>query len=204
MTQIQTATPVGERERIHAVDALRGIALLGILIVNMGAFKGLSTIDLFPSKESLTQFADQAAFWLIEALFFSKFYPIFAFLFGLGFALQMERLQARALSPTGIMLRRLFVLLVMGALHGLFIWTGDVLFMYALSGMLLLLFRNLSPRAVLSWVIGLWGIQAFLCGSCGGLTLWMGAMSDMSASGQANFFETYIEQGRKAYAQGSY
>lgn len=204
MTHLQTATPVGEGERIHAMDALRGIALLGILIVNMGAFKGLSTIDLFPSKESLTQFADQAAFWLIEALFFTKFYPIFAFLFGLGFALQMERLQARALSPTGIMLRRLFALLVMGVLHGLFIWTGDVLFMYALSGMLLLLFRNLSPRAVLSWVIGLWGIQAFLCGSCGGLTLWMGAMSDMSASGRANFLETYLEQGRQAYAQGSY
>lgn len=204
MTQVQAATPVGEGERIHAMDVLRGIALLGILIVNMGAFKGLSTLELFPSKESLTHLADQVAFWLIEALFRTKFYPIFALLFGLGYALQMERLQARALNPNGIMLRRLFILLVMGALHGLFIWTGDILFMYALSGILLLLFRNLRPRAVLSWVIGLWGIQVFLCLSCGGLMLGLSGMGAMSATGQTDFFETYIEQGRQAYAQSSY
>ncbi|GIV08191.1 MAG: hypothetical protein KatS3mg019_0282 [Fimbriimonadales bacterium] len=202
--QTLEATPVGEGERIHALDALRGIALLGILIVNMGSFKGLSTIELFPSKESLTHPVDAMAFWLIDALFFSKFYPIFAFLFGLGFALQMERLQARVLNPTGIMLRRLLILLLIGALHGLFIWTGDVLLMYAICGILLLLFRNLRPRAVLNWAIGLWGAQAFLCLCCGGLTLWWGMTSDMSGAGQANFLEAYIQQGQRAYAQGSY
>jgi uncharacterized protein len=202
--QTYTATPVSEGERIHALDALRGIALLGILIVNMGAFKGLSTIELFPSKESLAQPINAAAYWLIEGLFFSKFYPIFAFLFGLGFALQMERLQARAINPTGIMLRRLLILLIMGALHGLFIWTGDVLFMYAISGMVLLLFRTVRPSVALGWVIGLWSVQAFLCLSCGGLTIWWGAVGNAGEAGQANFLTEYIEQGRRAYAQGSY
>ena len=116
MTQTTPPMPVGENERIHALDALRGIALLGILTVNMGSFKGLSTLEMFPSAESLAQSANRTAFLLINTLFTGKFYPIFAFLFGLGFALQIERLQARGVNPTGIMLRRLGVLLLIGVL----------------------------------------------------------------------------------------
>jgi uncharacterized protein len=203
MTHMIQPSPVGEGERIHALDALRGIALLGILMVNMASFKGLSTLELFPRAESLAQPIDQAAFLLIHALFTAKFYPIFAFLFGLGFALQMERLQARGVSPTGIMLRRLLVLLAIGALHGLFVWTGDVLLGYALCGMLLLLFARLSSRAVLYSALGLWGAQALCCLSCGGLTLWWAAVGDTEGAG-GDFFAAYIEQGRQAYAQPSY
>lgn len=202
--QSDTATPVNERERIHVLDALRGIALLGILVVNMGSFKGLSSLEQFPRVESLAQPIDAAAFWLIQGLFTNKFYPIFAFLFGLGFGLQMERLQARIANPTKVMLRRLLTLLIMGALHGLFIWTGDVLFLYAITGMVLLLFRKVRSGVVLGWVIGLWSVQAFLCLSCSGLTFWWASMGNAGESGQANFFAEYIEQGRRAYAQGSY
>ena len=203
MTHMIQPSPVGEGERIHALDVLRGIALLGILMVNMASFKGLSTLDFFPRAESLAQPIDQAAFLLIHALFTAKFYPIFAFLFGLGFALQMERLQARGVSPTGIMLRRLLVLLAIGALHGLFVWTGDVLLTYALCGMLLLLFARLSSRAVLYSALGLWGAQALCCLSCGGLMFWAATMNGTEAAG-GDFFTAYIEQGRQAYAQPSY
>jgi uncharacterized protein len=203
MTQTIQLSPVGEGERIHALDALRGIALLGILMVNMAFFKRLSTLDFFPRAESLAQPIDQTAFLLIQALFAAKFYPIFAFLFGLGFALQRERLQARGVNPTGIMLRRLLVLLAIGALHGLFIWTGDVLLIYALSGMALLLFARLSSRAVLYWAMGLWSAQALCCLSCGGITLWWAAMGGSEAAG-GDFLTAYIEQGRQAYAQSSY
>jgi uncharacterized protein len=203
MTQTTQLSPVGEGERIHALDALRGIALLGILMVNMAFFKRLSTLQQIPPAESLAQPIDQTAFLLIQALFTAKFYPIFAFLFGLGFALQRERLQARGVNPTGIMLRRLLVLLAIGALHGLFIWTGDVLLIYALSGMALLLFARLSSRAVLYWAMGLWGAQALCCLSCGGITLWWAAMGGSEAAG-GDFLTAYIEQGRQAYAQSSY
>ncbi len=202
MTQTTDARPVSESERIHALDALRGIALLGILMVNMASFKGLSTLEMFPRLESLAQPVDRIAFWFIQALFMGKFYPIFAFLFGLGFALQTGRLEARGLNPTGIMLRRLLALLAFGAFHGLFIWTGDVLLIYALSGMVLLLFRNFSPRAVLYWVLGLWGIQSLCCLSCSGL-LFVSAPSGTGAA-QSDFLAAYIEQGRQAYATGSY
>ncbi|MCS6951118.1 MAG: DUF418 domain-containing protein, partial [bacterium] len=197
------ARPVSESERIHALDALRGIALLGILMVNMGTFKGLSTLEMFPRVENLAQPADQNAFWFIQALFMGKFYPIFAFLFGLGFALQIGRLEARGVGSTGIMLRRLLVLLGFGAIHGLFIWTGDVLLIYALAGMLLLLFRNFSPRAVLYWVLGLWGVQALCCLSCSGFIFWS-AQFATNGSAQGDFFTAYFEQGRQAYASESY
>jgi uncharacterized protein len=203
MTQTIQLSPVGEGERIHALDALRGIALLGILMVNMAFFKRLSTLQQIPPAESLAQPIDQTAFLLIQALFTAKFYPIFAFLFGLGFALQRERLQARGVNPTGIMMRRLLTLLAIGALHGLFIWTGDVLLIYALSGMALLLFARLSSRAVLYWAMGLWGAQALCCLSCGGITLWWAAMGGSEAAG-GDFLTAYIEQGRQAYAQSSY
>ncbi|MCS7301356.1 MAG: DUF418 domain-containing protein [Fimbriimonadales bacterium] len=194
---------MGEGERIHALDALRGIALLGILMVNMASFKGLSTLERFPSLESLAQSADQIAFLVIQALFTGKFYPIFSFLFGLGFALQIGRLQARGANATGIMLRRLLTLLGFGLLHGLFIWTGDVLFIYALCGLVLLLLRHLSPRAALYGVLGLWGVQALCCLSCSGLTFWGAQFSD-GAGAQSDFFDAYIERGRQVYAQGSY
>jgi uncharacterized protein len=153
--------------------------------------------------ESLAQPADQYAYLIIQALFMNKFYPIFALLFGLGFALQMARLQARGVNPTGIMLRRLFALLMIGLVHGLFIWTGDVLFLYALCGMLLLLFARLSLQTVLYGVLGLWGVQALCCLSCGGLTLWW-ATTEGANGGGGDFFAAYIEQGRQAYAQSSY
>lgn len=203
VTQTTRPTPVGESERIHALDALRGIALLGILIVNMGFFKGLSTLEMFPSAESLTQSADRTALLLINTLFTGKFYPIFAFLFGLGFALQIERLQARGVNPIRIMLRRLGVLLLIGVLHGLFIWTGDVLFLYALCGMVLLLFSRLRAQAILYWVLALAGVQALCCLSCGGFTLWWAATGNTDTAG-GNLFAPYIEQGRQAYAQSSY
>jgi uncharacterized protein len=196
--------PTGERERIHALDALRGIALLGILMVNMAAFKGLSVLSNFPRPESLAQPADQYAFLAIATLFWGKFYPIFAFLFGLGFALQMKRIEARGVNPTPVLLRRLLALLGFGLIHGLFIWTGDVLFVYALCGLLLLALRNLAPRTVLYVALGLWGVQALCCFSCAGLTLWAASMGDYGASRQSDFLEPFIERAREVYAHGSY
>ncbi len=198
------ATPTGEQERIHALDALRGIALLGILMVNMGAFKGLSTLSNFPRIESLTQPADQYAFLAIATLFLGKFYPIFAFLFGLGFALQMKRIEARGANPTPILLRRMLALLGFGLIHGLFIWTGDVLFLYALCGLLLLTLRNLAPRKVLYIALGLWGMQALCCFSCGGLTLWWASLGNYSVPGRGDIFGSFVERAREVYAGGSY
>ncbi|MCS7273496.1 MAG: DUF418 domain-containing protein [Fimbriimonadales bacterium] len=203
-TQAVEPAPVAEPERIRALDALRGIALLGILMVNMAAFKGLSALELFPRPESLRTVADQIAFWVIQSFFFIKFYPIFALLFGLGFALQIERLTARGAEATRVMWRRLLVLLLFGLIHGLFIWAGDVLLLYALCGMVLLALRGLRPQSALIAVAAIWGLQFLCCFSCGALTVWWALAGGEPATGQTSFLAAIESEARVAYAQPSY
>jgi uncharacterized protein len=83
---------------------------------------------------------------LIEWLFVDKANTLFAFLFGLGFYLQMQRLEARGVDFFRVYLRRLTVLLVIGTLHMFFLWTWDILHLYALAGFVLLAMRELSNR----------------------------------------------------------
>src|SRR5262245_18696415 len=114
---------------------LRGVAILGILTVNMG---------LFSMPEGLP--ADGIVDRLI--LFFAqeKFKALFSFLFGLGLAVQMLRAEARGRETRFLPLyaRRLCVLFVIGIAHSLLVWDGDILHDYAQLGVVLLLFRHRS------------------------------------------------------------
>ena len=132
--------PVPAEQRIDIIDILRGFALFGVLLINMRNF------DL-PGQE-WTGTVDQVALWLTIAFGDSKFWTLFSFLFGLGFALQMGRAEARGVRFRRVYLRRLGVLLLFGALHHL-IYGGDILFDYAAVGFLLLLFRARSSRTTL-------------------------------------------------------
>jgi len=132
--------PVPLAERIEVIDILRGFALFGVLLINMRNF------DL-PGQE-WTEIVDQVALWLTIAFGDGKFWRLFSFLFGLGFALQMGRAEARGAPFLRVYLRRLGVLLLFGALHHL-IYGGDILFDYAALGFLLLLFHRRSSRTIL-------------------------------------------------------
>jgi len=136
--------PVAPQERIETLDILRGFAIFAILIVNW-------TTDLLWDVEPSAGWAglaDQATYWLIWLLLDEKSWPIFAFLFGLGFAIQMERMEARGVSIAKLYSRRLLVLFVIGSAH--FILTErDILFMYAILGFLLLPMRKWSGRMLL-------------------------------------------------------
>jgi uncharacterized protein len=142
--------PVAARERIDTVDIVRGFALFGILAVNMAFFSNTiySLIGGLPIGATP---ADRAAEWLIRFLAESKFYSLFSLLFGLGLALQMERAEARGVAFVPLYVRRLGVLLLIGLAHAFLVWIGDILVIYALLGFVLLLFRRLSPRALLIW-----------------------------------------------------
>ena len=133
--------PVAATERIEVIDILRGYALFGVLLINMRNF------DL-PGQE-WTGTLDQVALWLTIALGDSKFWTLFSFLFGLGFALQMGRAEARGARFLRVYVRRLAVLLLFGFLHHL-IYGGDILFDYAVVGFLLLVFRARSSRIIRS------------------------------------------------------
>lgn len=148
----QTAVPVQPGERIASLDILRAAALFGILVVNMPSYD--ATWWSTQTPEALwPQWYNRSALWLVDCFFTGKFNSLFSFLFGIGFTIQLERLEARSKHPAGLYLRRTLGLLLFGAVHAIFIWPGDVLHMYALLGALLLLLRRMSNKAVLALIV---------------------------------------------------
>lgn len=141
--------PTQPEERLLSLDVLRAFALLGILVVNMGAFN-MPWWDTVMPETHWPVWWDRAALWIVDALFSGKFNSLFAFLFGIGFAIQIQRL-SRGGHSTLIYLRRLGVLFLLGMAHALLIWDGDVLHMYAILGVFLLLLRRVPDK----WVLGL-------------------------------------------------
>jgi len=144
--QPSRATPVRGKERIEFVDILRGFALLGVLLMNMYGFSGQMAGYTNPLPLPLV---DRAVVVLVRFLVEAKFYSMFSFLFGWGMAMQMMRAEAKSAKFLPVFLRRLFILLIIGVLHAILIWDGDILVTYALFGFLLLLFRKRSGRALL-------------------------------------------------------
>lgn len=145
------AQPVGIAERIDVLDVLRGFALLGIAIVNI-APGGAPIYAMATDIELWTSPADHLASWLISFLAEGKFYPLFSFLFGVGFAIQLTRSEAWGTRFGGLYARRLAVLLIIGLVHAFLIWYGDILVLYSVLGFVLLVFfRGRSPRALLVW-----------------------------------------------------
>ena len=137
--------PVQANERIQVIDVLRGFAILGILLFNMRGFAG----QAFPAS-SWPEALDKAIVILLDFLVQAKFYSLFSFLFGWGMAVQMRRMEARGKKFFPVYLRRMILLLIFGALHKSLLWTGDILLMYAILGIIILLiFRKLSPRFLL-------------------------------------------------------
>ncbi len=152
-------SPVTPRERIAAMDVLRGVALLGILIVNMTYFGMPFAAEIYDPALVNGPATERATWWIVATFFQGKFITLFSLLFGAGLCLQMMRMDASAAkaaaegrqprSTTFLVLRRLFLLALVGLLHGTLVWYGDVLLFYATLGWVLLPLRVLSNRALL-------------------------------------------------------
>jgi len=144
-------TPLPAGERVGGIDIVRGAAIFGILLVNVTTFRPHpATLQGTP----WTGLPDRVAEWGILFFAAGKVWPVLAFLFGLGFAVQL----ARARAGTPILpryARRLTALLAIGLLHNVLLWDGDILVNYALIGFLLLPFARRRPRTTLRWAIGL-------------------------------------------------
>ena len=135
--------PTTERQRHVILDALRGLALMGIALANFPEF-GLWTF--LSSEEQMampTANIDEIARFLQYLLVDGKFYTIFSLLFGIGFSLILARHGRR------LFVRRMLILVCIGFLHLMFIWSGDILLLYAIGGMLLTLFVGLKDRTLL-------------------------------------------------------
>src|SRR4051812_13390316 len=152
--ETQSAGPVCLSERILFIDVLRGMALFGILAANMRGF--FAPLDAYMQNGVLYHGrADVLAQVFVDTFIQGKFISIFSFLFGMGFAIQMSRAEARGVRFMGFYPRRLLALALFGLIHGILIWAGDVLLTYAFSGTILLLFRKRPQRTLLWWAGGL-------------------------------------------------
>jgi len=142
--------PVAASERIKLIDVLRGFALFGVLLANMAWLTGEDLVLTDARAASLpTAAVDHYAKYLINFFVDNKANTIFAFLFGLGFAVQLIRAEERGVSILPVYARRLFFLLLFGLAHMLLLWYGDILHLYALMGFALILFRRSSGKTLL-------------------------------------------------------
>jgi uncharacterized protein len=155
--EAQPVGPVNLTERIQFIDVLRGMALFGILAANMRAF--VAPLDVYGDIQVLFHSrADILGQFLIDFLFQGKFISIFSFLFGMGFAIQMSRAEARGAKFLSFYPRRLLALAIFGIIHGILIWAGDILLTYALTGAILLLFRKRQQKTLLRWAGSLFAL----------------------------------------------
>lgn len=153
---LPNAQPSNFAARDERIDALRGFALIGILLVNIQSFLYGATNPIGyigPEAGAL----DRIAYFATAAFVSLKFMPLFALLFGVGFSLLYAKLQ-RTATPKKIYRRRMSFLFVFGVLHGIFFYFGDITQMYAVAGLILLLYvdRDIHGvgRAARNWWIG--------------------------------------------------
>ena len=132
---------MAEKIRYVVLDALRGFALLGIILANFPEFSLWTFAD--PSTHTpLDRVVRTLQYFFIDG----KFYTLFSLLFGISFGIQLENAGQR----TGTFYRRMTVLFAIGFLHLMLLWSGDILMLYAAMGMLLALFRKLPTRRLLA------------------------------------------------------
>jgi uncharacterized protein len=137
--------PVADAKRLRLVDALRGVALLGILLMNI---PGFAMPNYF--SESFRSDPTNVNFWVnnvIGVLFEGKMRALFGMVFGAGVLLFISKKEQTGRPVTGLFYRRMFWLIIFGLIHAhLILWVGDILYLYGVCGMLVFLFRNMNPK----------------------------------------------------------
>jgi len=141
--------PVETSERIASIDVMRGVAVLGILAINIYAFALPTAVLKNPPIAGGFTGADLATWMVTHMLFYHKVMPIFSMLFGGGLILLASRLESKGLLVRGIYYRRILWLLLFGLCHAYLLWIGDILYFYAFCGLFIYLFRRKSSRTLI-------------------------------------------------------
>jgi uncharacterized protein len=158
----------GAPSRIRTLDLIRGIAVLGILTVNIASFAAPTGASYSPNLPQPGSMADAWAFAFNLLLFEGKMRALFSILFGASLLLFIERKDAQGQSGIRLQLRRLFWLALIGWLHFALLWDGDILFLYSAIGLAALLLRRqtaaeLAIAAVLIFTFWqIWGVASWV------------------------------------------
>ena len=186
------SAPVRAKDRIEAIDVLRGLALFGVLMVNLVTEFRVSIFQQFlPSAASLPS-VDRVAEAFVSVWLESKAITLFSLLFGVGLAIQFERLGSNE-SRLRLLVRRLIVLLIFGLIHICLIWNGDILTEYALIGLVAVPFLYLSNRVLIIVVLMLFAFYA--CQS---------SLVPPSFWPTQAWMQQYVTDANRIYATGSY
>lgn len=208
-TLTRSLAPITSNDRIQTLDVVRGFALFGILLMNIEMMVGPTmapTTGVDPTLTGVDRWADAAIYLLVQG----KFFTLFSLLFGMGFAVMSQRATEAGRPFAGVYWRRGLALFVIGLLHALLIWSGDILVTYAVLSMFLLVFRDV-PLRLLPWLAA----GSFLAplGLMMGLGL-LGSLMQMTPELAAGWNDAMGEQGkmvaaliegqRQAYGSGTY
>lgn len=147
---MQTAAPLKKSDRMMWIDASRGFAILGIFVVNIGAFS--APYFLYGGEmEAWNNRLDQAVQVIIDIFFQASFYTLFSILFGFGLQILKERLEEKAIAVKPFLYRRLFILIGFGLVHAFLIWHGDILLSYGIIGLVFTVFIFHQEKTILAW-----------------------------------------------------
>lgn len=178
-------TQAHQTGRVAVVDLLRGAALLGIFSVNIWFFASPWLATGQPDPDYST--ADWLAYGAVTVLFATKSYLLFSFLFGYSFVLQEQAAERAGVAFAPMMRRRLLGLVLMGLLHGLLLFPGDILLPYGLLGFALLAMRRVEPRRAVRraalMTLGIGGLLVFI-GAVGLLADPGASVADPAAAAQ--------------------
>lgn len=147
---IDNIGPVRSKERYILLDALRGLALFGICLANFPEFSLYSFLKNEATAAMSTAGIDRIIRYLQYIFIDGKFYTLFSLLFGIGFSIIISNAMQKQVNGFSVFYRRMAMLLLIGFVHLMFIWSGDILMLYALLGLLLPMFRNVSNRGLLT------------------------------------------------------
>jgi uncharacterized protein len=146
--------PTPSRERIDVLDVLRGIALFGVFFSNVHVwFSGRIFLPPSQVRDIMSHLPNVIIDTFERYCIGGRFITIFAFLFGVGLAMQFDRAAARGDSASRFYLRRGSMMLLLGAVHLFGLWFGDILHLYALLGFVVLVFRRQSEGALFVWAL---------------------------------------------------
>lgn len=194
--------PVDAAQRIHALDVVRGFALLGIFLMNIEWFTRPFQ-EMGSGVDPAAAGIDRTVAWLVYVFVQGKFWVLFSLLFGMGFAVMSTR-GGHGPQFRRTYARRCAVLLAFGLLHAVLLWSGDILHAYAVAGLLLLAFGEIGNRARLWLGIGLYAALAAMT-ALGGLVL--GAMPEDADGGlleMAADMEAAAAVAAQVFAEGSW
>ena len=185
-------------DRIQTLDVIRGVAVMGILSVNIVDFSNINATYLNPAALGFPDPASLAVWAANMLLVDGKFRTLFSMLFGASMVLVVQRAEAAGKSGWQVHLKRMLVLLAFGLAHFFLIWRGDILALYAVTGLFAYWLRHLSVGRLLGMGIALSLINVFLFGAIG-LTLYYqdiaahapGASAQLVSDWNANFHSFY-------------